>query len=120
MDRFNHRRYQRDLSNAQQQSQMQQSTEKSVDNQTFGQEVSDSLHTYLAIFLENQYTFNPQESDFEPVDNCLASVLGQEVELTDEFKANYMTWLQREVYNTEIQWELLLDDVNQQRSQLII
>ena len=52
-----------------------------------------------------------QESDFDPVDNCLASVLGQDVELTDEFKANYQTWLQREVYNTEIQWELLLEDV---------
>ncbi len=24
--------------------------------------------------------------DFEPVDNCVNSVLGQEVELTDEFK----------------------------------
>ena len=61
-----------------------------------------------------------QESDFDPVDNCLASVLGQEVELTDEFKANYQTWLQREVYNTEIQWELLLEDVENSKSQFII
>ena len=36
------------------------------------------------------------------------SILGQTVELTDEFKANYEKWLQREVYNTEIKWELLL------------
>ena len=61
-----------------------------------------------------------QESDFDPVDNCLASVLGQDVELTDEFKANYQTWLQREVYNTEIQWELLLEDEEHQKSQFII
>jgi hypothetical protein len=43
------------------------------------------------------------------VDNCINSVLGQEVELTDEFKANYERWLMKEVYNAEIKWELLLD-----------
>ena len=42
------------------------------------------------------------------MDNCLSSLLGQSVELTDEFKANYEKWLQREVYHTEIKWELLL------------
>ncbi len=51
-----------------------------------------------------------QEDDFEPVDNCITSVLGQDVELTDEFKANYTIWLEKEVYNTEIQWELLLEN----------
>jgi len=103
VDRFNHRRYQRELPNIQGQQQqtsqqMQQSQEKSIENQVFGQE----------------------ESDFDPVDNCLASVLGQDVELTDEFKANYQTWLQREVYNTEIQWELLLEDVENPKSQFTI
>jgi len=48
------------------------------------------------------------EGEFEPVDNCVNSVLGQEVELTDEFKANYEKWLQREVYNTQIDWDQLL------------
>ncbi|XP_059091844.1 striatin-interacting protein 1-like [Tigriopus californicus] len=47
--------------------------------------------------------------DYEPVDNCLSSVLGQDVELTDEFKQNYEKWLEREVLNMEIQWEMLLD-----------
>jgi len=71
VDQFNHRRYQRELPNGQQQ--MQQSVEKSASD-PYGQE----------------------ESDFEPVDNCLASVLSQEIELTDEFKANYGLWLHRE------------------------
>ena len=31
------------------------------------------------------------------MDNCLSSVLGQEVELTDEFKRNYEKWLHNEV-----------------------
>jgi len=48
------------------------------------------------------------EGEFEPVDNCVNSVLGQEVELTEEFKANYEKWLQREVYNTQIDWDQLL------------
>jgi len=48
------------------------------------------------------------EGDFEPVDNCVNSVLGQDVELTEEFKANYEKWLQREVYNTQIDWDQLL------------
>jgi hypothetical protein len=50
-----------------------------------------------------------QEFDFEPVDNCINSVLGQDVELTDEFKANYEVWLHKEVYNMEIEWDLVLD-----------
>ena len=37
------------------------------------------------------------EFDCDPVDNCLSSVLGQEVELTDEFKRNYEKWLHNEV-----------------------
>merc|ERR1719361_335960 len=46
--------------------------------------------------------------EFEPVDNCINSVLGQELELTDEFKANYEKWLTREVYNSQIDWDTLL------------
>jgi len=52
------------------------------------------------------------EGEFDPVDNCINSVLGQEVELTDEFKANYERWLQREVYNTQIDWDQLLTTPN--------
>ena len=56
-----------------------------------------------------KFWYHLQEpDDFEPVDNCITSVLGQEVELTDEFKANYEKWLEREVFGTNIQWEQLL------------
>ena len=48
------------------------------------------------------------EFECDPVDNCLSSVLGQEVELTDEFKANYERWLDKEVYGTQIEWDHLL------------
>ncbi len=44
------------------------------------------------------------------MDNCITSVLSQEVELTDEFKFNYERWLQKEVYGMAIDWDALLDD----------
>ena len=44
------------------------------------------------------------------MDNCINSVLGQEVELSEEFKANYERWLQREVYATQIDWDQLLEE----------
>merc|ERR1712210_140555 len=50
------------------------------------------------------------EGEFLPVDNCINSVLGQEVELSEEFKANYERWLQREVYGTKIDWDQLLEE----------
>jgi len=57
---------------------------------------------------------NLPEFECDPVDNCLSSVLGQEVELTDEFKRNYEKWLHNEVYNMDIQWDLLLDQEQRQ------
>lgn len=51
---------------------------------------------------------NGPNSEFEPVDNCVLSVLGQSVELTDEFKSHYDVWLHREVFTTTVNWEQLL------------
>eukprot|EP00096_Caligus_rogercresseyi_P013607 TRINITY_DN6234_c0_g1_i1.p1 TRINITY_DN6234_c0_g1~~TRINITY_DN6234_c0_g1_i1.p1 ORF type:complete len:849 (+),score=265.67 TRINITY_DN6234_c0_g1_i1:27-2573(+) len=51
---------------------------------------------------------------FEPVDNCISSVLSQEIELMPEFKQNYEQWLNREVFKTEIKWELLLEEHKKQ------
>uniref|UniRef100_A0A6A7FTZ4 Striatin-interacting protein 1 n=1 Tax=Hirondellea gigas TaxID=1518452 RepID=A0A6A7FTZ4_9CRUS len=50
----------------------------------------------------------PENNDLEPVDNCIMSVLGRHVELTEEFTRCYEVWLQREVLNTTIHWDLLL------------
>lgn len=48
------------------------------------------------------------DNELEPVDNCITSVLGRHVELTEEFTRCYEEWLQREVLNTTIHWDLLL------------
>ena len=48
------------------------------------------------------------DNEFEAVDNCITSVLGRHVELTEEFTRCYEAWLQREVLDTTIHWDLLL------------
>lgn len=49
-----------------------------------------------------------QDSDYEPVDNCLSSVLGTGYDLSDTFKKHYSLWLEQEVFNVSIEWEKLL------------
>lgn len=49
-----------------------------------------------------------QDSEFAPVDNCLQSVLGQRLELPEDFHYSYELWLEREVFSQPIRWEELL------------
>lgn len=49
-----------------------------------------------------------QDPDLEPLDNCVTSVLGRPVELTEEFKRHYEVWLQQEVFSATIDWDQLL------------
>ncbi|XP_063360271.1 striatin-interacting protein 1 [Cydia amplana] len=48
------------------------------------------------------------EIDLTPLDTDINSVLESNVELDDEFKDNYELWLDQEVYNNEINWDILL------------
>ncbi|XP_035213294.1 striatin-interacting protein 1-like, partial [Stegodyphus dumicola] len=49
------------------------------------------------------------DPDFQSVDNNVLSVLGREVELTDDFKYHYETWLKREVFQLSTDWDQLLN-----------
>lgn len=51
-----------------------------------------------------------QDSDYEPVDNCLNSVLGTSHDLSDSFKRHYHLWLEQEVFGTQIEWDKLLQN----------
>lgn len=56
---------------------------------------------------------NPGEAiiadpDYQHVDNNIQSVLGQEVELTEDFKMHYEKWVQQEVYSLNIDWDVLI------------
>lgn len=55
----------------------------------------------------------PLETDIlQPVDNNFLSILSRDIELTKEFKYNYETWLEREVFQFTIDWDQLLASTN--------
>ncbi|XP_041113875.1 striatin-interacting protein 2-like [Polyodon spathula] len=66
-----------------------------------------ALRESIEKFNSRRYDKN-QSTDFTPVDNCLQSVLGQRMELPEDFHFSYEMWLEREVFSQPIQWEELL------------
>uniref|UniRef100_A0A667YUL4 Striatin interacting protein 2 n=1 Tax=Myripristis murdjan TaxID=586833 RepID=A0A667YUL4_9TELE len=66
-----------------------------------------ALRESIEKFNSRRYDKN-QNGEFTPVDNCLQSVLGQRVELPEDFHYSYEMWLEREVFSQPIQWEGLL------------
>ncbi|MBN3320749.1 STRP2 protein, partial [Atractosteus spatula] len=66
-----------------------------------------ALRESIEKFNRRRYDKNPN-SEFSPVDNCLQSVLGQRVELPEDFRYSYEIWLEREVFSQPIRWEELL------------
>ncbi|XP_030746368.1 striatin-interacting protein 1 isoform X2 [Sitophilus oryzae] len=71
-----------------------------------------ALRASVDRFNNRRYT-QLNDSDFEPVDNCLSSVLGTNHELSDNFKKHYSLWLEQEVYGDPIEWDKLLLDEKQ-------
>ncbi|GIY46782.1 striatin-interacting protein 1 homolog [Caerostris darwini] len=49
------------------------------------------------------------DPEYQPVDNNVLSVLGREIELTDDFKFHYESWLGREVFQLSTDWDQLLN-----------
>ncbi|KAL4640734.1 hypothetical protein GN956_G11605 [Arapaima gigas] len=66
-----------------------------------------ALRESIERFNSRRYDKGPG-GEFAPVDNCLQSVLGQRVELPEDFHYSYEMWLEREVFSQPIQWEELL------------
>lgn len=67
-----------------------------------------ALRANIERFNSRRYDQTQSNPDFLPVDNCLQSVLGQRVELPEDFQMNYDLWLEREVFSKPISWEELL------------
>uniref|UniRef100_A0A4W3JP59 Striatin interacting protein 1 n=1 Tax=Callorhinchus milii TaxID=7868 RepID=A0A4W3JP59_CALMI len=67
-----------------------------------------ALRANIERFNNRRYDKNPSNPDLAPVDNCLQSVLGQRLDLPEEFQINYDLWLEREVFSKPICWEELL------------
>lgn len=53
-------------------------------------------------------TGGDQEIDLNPLETDINSVLEMNMELDEEFKENYEVWLDQEVYNNEINWDVIL------------
>ncbi|XP_043944773.1 striatin-interacting protein 2 [Protopterus annectens] len=66
-----------------------------------------TLRANIEKFNSRRYDTN-LNVDFTPVDNCLQSVLGQRLELPEDFHSTYELWLEREVFSQSIRWEELL------------
>lgn len=68
-----------------------------------------ALRACVDRFNSRRYNSNAvRDPDFEPLDNCWTSVLGRQVELTEEFKHHYEIWLQQEVFSASVDWDQLL------------
>jgi len=67
-----------------------------------------ALRANIERFNSRRYDKSYSNPDFMPVDNCLQSVLGQRVDLPEDFQMNYDLWLEREVFSKPISWEELL------------
>uniref|UniRef100_A0A665U4A8 Striatin interacting protein 1 n=1 Tax=Echeneis naucrates TaxID=173247 RepID=A0A665U4A8_ECHNA len=67
-----------------------------------------ALRASIERFNSRRYDKSHSNPDFLPVDNCLQSVLGQRVDLPEDFQMNYDLWLEREVFSKPISWEELL------------
>uniref|UniRef100_A0ABD2WM86 Far11/STRP C-terminal domain-containing protein n=1 Tax=Trichogramma kaykai TaxID=54128 RepID=A0ABD2WM86_9HYME len=67
-----------------------------------------TLRNCVDRFNNRRYSNAVRDEELEPVDTSITSVLGTNVELTEEFKQHYELWLQQEVYKTSIDWDELL------------
>ena len=67
-----------------------------------------ALRACVDRFNNRRYGVNGTDPDFKPVDTCTFSVLGEPVELAEEFQENYERWLDLEVFSNEVDWDQIL------------
>lgn len=71
-----------------------------------------ALRACVDQFNNRRYLNTNKDDQLDPVDTSVTSVLGANIELTDEFKQHYELWLQQEVFQTPIDWDQLLNFEN--------
>lgn len=67
-----------------------------------------ALRACVDRFNNRRYGTNGTDPEFKPVDNNIVSVLGEPIELSEEFKHNYEQWLYMEVYSHQIDWDQII------------
>lgn len=99
VDRFNNRRYFHNVLSGLGPNQTNNNNRHNVDyNVNDFDPTNDS--SFNAIFGNNNLSLNEYANT--------QTIWDEDVELSDEFKQNYETWLQQEVYNMNIDWDSLL------------
>lgn len=67
-----------------------------------------ALRACVDRFNNRRYGANGSDPDFKPIDSFAVGVLGESVELSDEFKHNYERWLDMEVHFNQVDWDQIL------------
>lgn len=67
-----------------------------------------SLKMPIDRFNTRRYNESAKDADFEPVDNCLSTFLGQNVELPEGFTKHYNSWLNDQFDGEPVDWETLI------------
>lgn len=67
-----------------------------------------ALRACVDRFNNRRYGTNGADPELKPVDNNIVSVLGEPIELSEEFKHNYEKWLYMEVYSHQIDWDQII------------
>ena len=111
MDRFNNRRYVSQILNANIQ---QANAQNIIQNQNDQQNVNNNNNNNANSFDANyQGVINVGfDGGNEFNANQILTDADEDPELSDEFKQNYESWLQEEVYAMDINWDLLKSDLS--------
>jgi len=101
VDRFNYRRYQHTLGNSSNNQVANIGNNNGANNGSSGDQNEydpNLINCYINDGLqEEQFNYAPGYGGWD-----------ENVELSDEFKQEYETWLQQEVFNTETNWDSLM------------
>lgn len=63
---------------------------------------------YHEILRPNALYIQPGLEEFQPLDHTLAKALSMRLRIPDHFKTDYEGWLQREVLQSQIDWDKLV------------
>ncbi|RNA22304.1 striatin-interacting [Brachionus plicatilis] len=70
-----------------------------------------AIRTKIDKYIQRKYKTveEPLYPEFMPVDNSFYGCLKQEIDLPEDFEDNYEKWLEEEVFNNQINWDLMID-----------
>jgi hypothetical protein len=70
-----------------------------------------ALRTKIDKYIQRKYKINEEAAynDFTPTDNSLFSCLKQQVKMPENFNVDYENWLNEELFDNQIDWDMYLE-----------